>query len=222
MRRARPPAISSSCLLPGLDRSAHGAEHRVRPRIGEIIPARVVLLASRAQLRHQVAPLVLELALGDVDARLAARAADFRAVERVAAALGFLVHGPEPHVVGSTSCVCVTTAQSLPSALRIFVSHTIVVRPRCSATDSPVTVVLTFAPAMNFVLESVVVVRVAGGRLRIVPIAPSVSANAMYAPPWRMPPLVHSSGRTSIDPTTRSGAASSSRIPISPGKSGSI
>jgi len=53
------------------------------------------------------------------------------------------------------SWVCVTSAQSLPSALRTEVCQTIVVRPRWSATDSPVTVVPTRAPAMNFVLESV-------------------------------------------------------------------
>ena len=55
------------------------------------------------------------------------------------------------------SWVWVTTAQSLPSALRMEVCHTCVVRPRCSATLSPRTVVPTLAPAMNLVLESVVV-----------------------------------------------------------------
>jgi hypothetical protein len=39
--------------------------------------------------------------------------------------------------------------------------------------------VSTRAPAMNLVLESVVVVRLPGGRLMIEPMAPSVSANAI-------------------------------------------
>src|SRR5262249_33399016 len=81
--------------------------------------------------------------------------------------------------VSSTSCVCVTTAQSFPSSDVIVVCQTIVVRPRCSATDSPTTVVFTFAPPMNLVLESVVVVRLPCGRLITVPTAPSVSAKAM-------------------------------------------
>ena len=69
----------------------------------------------------------------------------------------------------STSWVCVTTAQSLPSAFLIEVCQTIVVRPRCRARHSAVTIVSTRAPAMNLVLESVVVVRLPAARLRIVP-----------------------------------------------------
>ena len=80
---------------------------------------------------------------------------------------------------GITSCVCVTTAQSLPSWLRIEVCHTWVVRPRCRATHSALTVVSTLAAPMNLVLESVVVVRLPAGRLTKVPTAPSVSASAM-------------------------------------------
>ena len=64
-----------------------------------------------------------------------------------------------------TSWVCVTTAQSLPSSFLIEVCQTIVVRPRCRARHSPVTIVSRRAPAMNLVLESVVVVRLPGARL---------------------------------------------------------
>ena len=46
-----------------------------------------------------------------------------------------------------------------------------------------VMMVFTRAAPMNLVLESVVVVRLPSGMLMTVPMAPSVSANAMYAPP---------------------------------------
>src|SRR5689334_7158958 len=120
----------------------------------------------------------------------------------------------------STSCVCVTSAHSRPLSLRTDVCHTIVVRPRCSATLSPRTVLPTFAGAMNFVLESVVVVVAPGGRFCIVPSAPSVSANAMLAPPRKTPTIVHRSARTCSSPTTRSAESSSTVMPIQPGKSG--
>ena len=45
--------------------------------------------------------------------------------------------------------VWVITAQSLPSALRIIVCQIWVVRPRCSARHSLVTVLPSLAPAMN-------------------------------------------------------------------------
>ena len=54
-----------------------------------------------------------------------------------------------------------------------------------------------------------------------VPTAPSVSAKAMIAPPWRMLPAVQRSGRTPSSATTRVGVASTRRTPISPGSSGS-
>jgi hypothetical protein len=66
-----------------------------------------------------------------------------------------------------------------------------------------------------------VVVRLPSGRFTSVPTAPNVSANAMYAPPCRMPPAVHRSGRTTISASTRSGASSVMRTPIEPGNSGS-
>ena len=60
-----------------------------------------------------------------------------------------------------------------------MVCQTKVVRPRCSATLSPVTVLPSLAPEMNLVLESVVVVRLPLTKLRTVPTAPRWSANAM-------------------------------------------
>ena len=46
------------------------------------------------------------------------------------------------------SWVCVTTAHSLPSARLIVVCHTMVVRPRCRAIDSPTTVLPSLAAAV--------------------------------------------------------------------------
>jgi uncharacterized membrane protein YbhN (UPF0104 family) len=79
----------------------------------------------------------------------------------------------------NTSCVCVTCAHSRPVSPVMEVCQTCVVRPLCSGTDTARTVVPTLAPAMNLVLESVVVVILPGGRLTMVPTAPSASANAM-------------------------------------------
>ena len=51
------------------------------------------------------------------------------------------------------SWVWVTTAHSLPWSLRIIVCQTWVVRPRCSATHSPVTVLPAGAMGLNHTLE---------------------------------------------------------------------
>ena len=76
------------------------------------------------------------------------------------------------------------------------------------------------AARRKLVFDSIVVVRVSFGRFAIVPKAPSVSAKAMIAPPWRTLPVVHRSGRTSIDATTRSGVTSINCTPIRPGNKG--
>src|SRR4051812_15168428 len=73
---------------------------------------------------------------------------------------------------------------------------------------------------MNLVLESMVVVRAPSRRLAKVPTAPSVSANAMMAPPCSTSPVVQRSGRTSSVATTLSAPASTSVIPSVPGNSG--
>src|SRR2546425_752433 len=58
-----------------------------------------------------------------------------------------------------------------------------------------------------------VVVPAPGVRFREVATPPSVSANAMIAPPCMMPGTVHSSSRTSSSARTRSGATSTKRMP---------
>src|SRR4051794_18045946 len=95
------------------------------------------------------------------------------------------------------------------------VCHTMVRRPRCSGVASAVTRVPTGAEAMKFVLLSIVVVPAPSGRLRNVPTPPSVSANAMIAPPCSTAGRVHRSSRTVISATTRSGAAWVNSIPMS-------
>src|SRR5262245_28826828 len=71
---------------------------------------------------------------------------------------------------------------------------------------------------MKFVLLSIVVVPAPSGRLRNAPIAPSVSANAMMAPPCRMCPEVQRSVRTARRPRIFSFVASRSSTPIRRGK----
>src|SRR5262249_59511349 len=80
---------------------------------------------------------------------------------------------------GSTICVWVTTAQSLPDSLRMVVCQTWVVLPRCSGVASAVIRELTGAGPRKLVFDSMVVVRVLTGRFMMVPSAPTVSANAM-------------------------------------------
>ena len=70
----------------------------------------------------------------------------------------------------------------------------------------------------KFVFDSNVVVPAPSGRLSTVPTAPTVSAKAMTAPPWRIPGTVHISSRTVISASTRSGVASRIRIPSISGK----
>src|SRR3954465_6216388 len=82
------------------------------------------------------------------------------------------------------------------------------------------TVEPTGEPRRNFVLDSIVVVRAPSGRFMNVPTAPSVSANAMSAPPCRMSPVVHKSGRTLKLATTFSAVTSENSIPSSPGNNG--
>src|SRR5215813_1761867 len=69
--------------------------------------------------------------------------------------------------------------------------------------------------AKKFVLDSRVVVPAPGGRLRAVPVAPTVSAKAMRVPPWRAPPTVRRSSRMASSATTRSGLVSMKRMPRS-------
>src|SRR5258707_1786708 len=101
------------------------------------------------------------------------------------------------------------------------VCQTIVRRPRCTGIASPVTRVPSGAAGMKLVLLSIVVVPAPSGRLRIVPVAPSVSAKAMIAPPCNTAGRVHSSSRTGNSATTRSGAAWVNSMPINAAK-GSI
>jgi hypothetical protein len=82
-----------------------------------------------------------------------------------------------------TSWVCVTRATSRPSGVATRVCQIIVRRPRWIGVASPTTRVPTGAGATKLVLLSIVVVPAPCGKLRIVPTAPSVSANAITAPP---------------------------------------
>src|SRR5713101_1446916 len=87
--------------------------------------------------------------------------------------------------------------------------------------SSPITRVPTGAGATKLVLLSIVVVPLPSDRLRIVPVAPSVSANAMMAPPWRTAGRVQRSSRTVISATILSFAALTKSMPRSSAK-GSI
>jgi hypothetical protein len=68
---------------------------------------------------------------------------------------------PLPHyqLFLNTSCVCVTIATSLPSAVVTRVCHTIVRRPRCNGIVSPTIRLPTGAALMKLVLLSIVAVR---------------------------------------------------------------
>src|SRR5512135_1614471 len=116
-----------------------------------------------------------------------------------------------------TSCVWVTSATSFPASDRMVVWQTTVVRPLCTGTDSPTTRVPRGAPPMKLVFDSIVVVRAPCGMLRIAATAPSVSANAMMAPPCRLSPRVHRSLRTASCAITLSGVTSVKLIPINSG-----
>src|SRR5579863_1154119 len=86
---------------------------------------------------------------------------------------------------------------------------------------SPTTSLPSGAGATKFVLLSIVVVPAPSGRLGSVPAAPSVSANAIAAPPCSTAGLVHRSGRTRSRARILSGEASTNSTPISSAK-GSI
>src|SRR6516165_5066025 len=59
--------------------------------------------------------------------------------------------------------------------------------------------------AKKFVLLSMVAVRPPSGRLMLAVIPPSVSPNAMTAPPWSTPRRLHNSARTGSSASVRSG-----------------
>ena len=65
-----------------------------------------------------------------------------------------------------TICVCVTSAQSLPSLRVIRVCQTMVVRPRCSGVHSARAVSPTGMAAKKLVLLSMVAVRAPFGKIR--------------------------------------------------------
>src|SRR5271163_4186945 len=110
--------------------------------------------------------------------------------------------------------VCVTMAQSLPFGRKMRVCHTIVVRPICTGEHSARAVSPARRAATKFVLLSIVVVFAPGGRLRSVATAPTESAKAMTAPPWRMEFEVHKSSRTKSSAITLSALASMIVTPI--------
>ena len=104
----------------------------------------------------------------------------------------------------------------MPSSRVMRVCQTLVRPPLWIGVAVPVTVVPSFAAPRKLVLLSIVVVPLASfGMERTVPSAPSASAKAMIAPPCRMWPAVHRSGRTSSVATTWSGPASTTFTPIS-------
>ena len=65
-------------------------------------------------------------------------------------------------------------------------------------------------------MDSIVEVVVRSGRLRKAQIAPTLSARAMIAPPWRIPSLVHCSADHVRVPTTSSASAVSGCMPRRP------
>src|SRR5262249_61321655 len=69
--------------------------------------------------------------------------------------------------------------------------------------------------AKKLVLLSIVVVLAPSDRLAMVAIAPSVSANAMTAPPCSTGGRVHNSSRTGSSAFTQSGATLTTVSPIS-------
>src|SRR5579875_1091977 len=86
----------------------------------------------------------------------------------------------------STSCVQTKLAASRP-ALLTRTSHTCVRRPRCSGSPTAISSSPT-TPALSTLTFSSAVVNVPpGGRLRIVPQAATVSANATHTPPCTYP-----------------------------------
>src|SRR5215472_3569548 len=113
---------------------------------------------------------------------------------------------------GTTSCVWVTCAASLPSAPKICVCTTIVRRPTCSGT----------ATARNrpgcearkkLLFDSIVVVLISAGLLSPAGVPPRSSANAIYAPPCTTPLLLRCRSSASISPTTLSFSALTTRMP---------
>src|SRR3954468_7525158 len=81
--------------------------------------------------------------------------------------------------------------------------------PLCRAIDSA-RIVPCSAAAKKLVFDSSVAVR---SPIAAVPAAPTVSASAISVPPWRAPPTVASSLRTSSSAPTLSGPTSTKRIP---------
>jgi hypothetical protein len=114
-----------------------------------------------------------------------------------------------------TSCVCVTIATSLPSAVVTRVCHTIVRRPRCKGVVSPTIRLPMGAVLMKLVLLSIVAVRPPSVRFASVPSAPNVSAKAMTAPPCGTAGRVQSSSRTIISATILSVTALTISMPRS-------
>src|SRR5215469_3064844 len=113
------------------------------------------------------------------------------------------------------SWVCVTMAASLPSPRVMRVSSTMVVRPRCSGMQTAFAVSSFGTAANKFVLLPIVAVRPPSGRLMLAVIPPSVSPNAMTAPPWSTPRRLHNSARTGSSASVRSGERWSTFTPRS-------
>src|SRR5690349_16128034 len=119
---------------------------------------------------------------------------------------------------------------SLPDSSVTRVCHTVVLRPLCSGVASARTVPL-FPAAKKLVFDSMVAVASPSRRLRNAAVPPTVSASAIRAPPCRLPCRVRRCPRISISATTRSGPASTKRMPrcsarspfqLSPTRAGSI
>src|SRR5690349_16884855 len=119
---------------------------------------------------------------------------------------------------------------SLPDSSVTRVCHTEVLRPLCSGVASARTVPL-FPAAKKLVFDSMVAVASPSRRLRNAAVPPTVSASAISAPPCRLPCRVRRWSRISISATTRSGPASTKRMPrcsarspfqLSPTRAGSI
>src|SRR5262249_15983045 len=122
------------------------------------------------------------------------------------------------------SWVCVTMAASLPSPRVMRVSSTMVVRPRCSGMQTACAVSPFGTPAKKLVLLSMVAVLPPSGRLTLAVIPPSISPQAITAPPWSTPRRLHNSARTGSSASVRSGERWRTFTPrslVNAGRSGS-
>jgi hypothetical protein len=113
-----------------------------------------------------------------------------------------------------TICVWMVRESRRPVSSVIRVCQTMVRFPRWSGVASARTVPERPA-AKKLVLDSSVVVPAPGGRFSTVAVAPTVSASAIRVPPWRLPPTVLRSSLIASWATSRSGLASTIRMPRS-------